>query len=107
MVTGGTGGIGRAVALGLARGGDRVLFVGRSADRGARVLDELRRARPGADHAFLRADLSLLSDTARAADEVARRTDRLDAAVFCAGVLSTVPEWTEEGLERNFALRGF
>ncbi len=104
LVTGGTGGIGRAVALGLARGGDRVLLVGRSTERGARVLDELRRARPGADHAFLRADLSLLSDTARAADEVARRTDRLDAAVFCAGVLSTVPEWTEERLERNFIL---
>lgn len=104
LVTGGTDGIGRAVALGLARGGDRVLFVGRSAERGAQVLAELRKARPGVDHAFLPADLSLLSETARVADEVARHTDRLDAAVFCAGILSTVPEWTAEGLERNFVL---
>ena len=104
LVTGGTDGIGRAVALGLARGGDRVMFVGRSAHRGARVLAELREARPGVDHAFLPADLSLLSETARVADEVARRTDRLDAAVFCAGILSFVPEWTAEGLERNFVL---
>jgi len=104
LVTGGTDGIGRAVALGLARGGDRVLFVGRSAEWGARVLAELREARPGTDHVFLPADLSLLSETARVADEVVRRADRLDAAVFCAGILSTVPEWTADGLERNFVL---
>ena len=104
LVTGGTDGIGRAVALGLARRGDRVLFVGRDTGRGKRVLAALRETRPGADHAFLPADLSLLSETARVADEVARRTDRLDAVVFCAGILSTVPEWTGEGLERNFVL---
>ena len=104
LVTGGTGGIGRACALGLARGGDRVLFVGRDGERGARVLAALREANPGADHAFLPSDLSLLSETARAADEVEQLTDALDAVVFCAGILSTVPEWTEEGLERNFVL---
>ncbi len=104
LVTGGTDGIGRAVALGLARGGDRVLFVGRSAEKGARVLAELREAGPGPDHAFIPADLSMLPETARVAEEVARLTDRLDAAVFCAGILSTVPEWTAEGLERNFVL---
>jgi NAD(P)-dependent dehydrogenase (short-subunit alcohol dehydrogenase family) len=104
LVTGGTDGIGRAVALQLARGGDRVLFVGRSAQRGTQVRTELRKSLPGVDHVFLPADLSLLAETARMADEVARHTDRLDAAVFCAGILSTVPEWTAEGLERNFVL---
>jgi NAD(P)-dependent dehydrogenase (short-subunit alcohol dehydrogenase family) len=104
LVTGGTGGIGRAVALRLAKGGDRILFVGRSPERGAEVLAALREAGPQADHIFLPADLSLLRETARVADEVARYTDRLDAAVFCAGILSTVPEWTDEGMERNFVL---
>jgi NAD(P)-dependent dehydrogenase (short-subunit alcohol dehydrogenase family) len=103
LVTGATDGIGRAVALQLARG-DRVLFVGRSTERGKQVLAELRKALPGVDHVFLPADLSLLSETTRLADEVARHTDRLDAAVFCAGILSTVPEWTAEGLERNLVL---
>jgi NAD(P)-dependent dehydrogenase (short-subunit alcohol dehydrogenase family) len=104
LVTGGTDGIGRAVALELARGGDRVLFVGRDRERGAEVLAALQRIRPAVEHAFLPADLSLLSEAARVADELARRTDRLDAAIFCAGILSTVPEWTAEGLERNFSL---
>ncbi len=104
LVTGGTDGIGRAVALRLARGGDRVLFVGRSANRGAEVLAALREAHPEAQHAFLPADLSLLSETARVAEEVTRHTTRLDAVVSCAGILSTVPDWTDEGLERSFVL---
>ena len=101
LVTGGTGGIGRAVALQLARGGDRVLFVGRNAERSADVLAALREARPGTDHAFLQADLSLLAETARLAEEVARRTERLDAAAFCAGILSTVPARAQRLERRN------
>ena len=104
LVTGATGGIGRAVALRLARGGDRLFVVGRCEARGAQVLAALREARPGVDHVFIRADLSLLAETARVAKEVPRQSDRLDAAVFCAGILSTVPEWTAEGLERTFVL---
>lgn len=68
------------------------------------MLHTLQAARPGVDHVFVPADLSLLAETARVADEVARHTNRLDAVVFCAGILSTVPEWTAEGLERNFVL---
>jgi NAD(P)-dependent dehydrogenase (short-subunit alcohol dehydrogenase family) len=104
VVTGGTGGIGRAVAVELARRGDRVLVVGRSPDRGAAVLAALNQAGPGAGHALLRADLSLLRETARAADQIAGQADRLDAVVLCAGVLSTVAEWTDENLERSFVL---
>jgi NAD(P)-dependent dehydrogenase (short-subunit alcohol dehydrogenase family) len=64
----------------------------------------LRAIEPDAEHVFLQADLSLLSETARVAEKVASHTQRLDAMVFCAGILSTVPEWTAEGLERNFVL---
>ncbi len=104
LVTGGTDGIGRAVALQLARGGDRVIIVGRHLDRGAYVLAELHSLNADARHAFVPADLSLLSETDRVAQELAWRAERLDAAVFCAGILSTLPEWTAEGLERNFVL---
>ena len=104
LVTGGTDGIGRAVALELARGGDRVLFVGRDAGRGAEVLKALRSVGPSANHEFLSGDLSLLSDTLAISEQVAQSTAQLDAAVFCAGILSTIPEWTTEQLERNFVL---
>jgi NAD(P)-dependent dehydrogenase (short-subunit alcohol dehydrogenase family) len=104
LVTGGTDGIGRAVALRLARSGDQVIVVGRHRERGAAVLEALRAMRPGVGHAFIRADLALLGETSRVADEVSRLTARLDAVVCCAGILSARPEWTEEGLERNFVL---
>jgi NAD(P)-dependent dehydrogenase (short-subunit alcohol dehydrogenase family) len=104
LVTGGTDGIGRAVAVGLARGGDRVLFVGRDAARGKEVLAELESEAPGLEHAFLPADLALLGDTTRLAQAIEKTSRRLDATVFCAGILSTIPEWTAEGFERSFVL---
>jgi NAD(P)-dependent dehydrogenase (short-subunit alcohol dehydrogenase family) len=104
LVTGGTSGIGRAVALRLARCGDRVLIAGRNAAHGAEVLALLRQAAPGLDHDYLPADLSMLRDTSRLAGETLRRAGRLDAVVLCAGVLATVPEWTTENLERAFVL---
>jgi NAD(P)-dependent dehydrogenase (short-subunit alcohol dehydrogenase family) len=104
LVTGGTQGIGRAVALELARRGDRVLFVGRNPDLAGAALSELRAVRPELEHGFIPADLALLSETARVGSEIQRLTSRLDSVVLCAGVLSTIPEWTEEGLERSFVL---
>jgi NAD(P)-dependent dehydrogenase (short-subunit alcohol dehydrogenase family) len=104
VVTGGTAGIGRATALALASGGDRVFFVGRNPEEGKRVLARLERTNPNADHEFFRADLSLLEDTTRVADQILERTQRLDALVCSAGILSTIPEWTAEELERNFVL---
>jgi len=102
LVTGGTEGIGRAVALNLARNGDRVIIVGRNRDNGAAVLRELERAgrRGRCEHRFLEADLLLLRETSR----VARMIDEVDNVVCCAGILSTIPEWTSEDLERTFAL---
>jgi NAD(P)-dependent dehydrogenase (short-subunit alcohol dehydrogenase family) len=100
LVTGGTGGIGRAVAVELARRGHRVLIVGRDVDAGRAVLATL----DGTGHEMIPADLSLMRDTARLAAEVVARTGRLDAVVLCAGVFATAPEWTDENLERSLAL---
>src|SRR3954454_907475 len=92
----GTGGTARAVARDLAGQGCRVLIVGRDAGRGTEVLSSL----DGDGHAMIRADLALLRETSRAADEILAATRRLDAVVLCAGVLAMRPEWTDEGLER-------
>lgn len=100
LVTGGTGGIGRAVAADLARRGHRVIIVGRDEEAGRGVPAGL----DGTGHEMVRGDLALLRDTARVAAEVRVRTDRLDAVVLCAGVFAAAPEWTDEGLERTLVV---
>ena len=66
IVTGGTSGIGRSTASKLAQPGIHVLLVGRNAERGERVLAEIRAAGGKAD--FIPADLR----DAPSAREVAR-----------------------------------
>ncbi|WP_433060738.1 SDR family NAD(P)-dependent oxidoreductase [Dactylosporangium sp. CS-033363] len=101
VVTGGTDGIGRAVALKLGAQGDRVLFTGRDPGRAAGTLAGLP---PGRGSMFLPADLSLMADTGRLADEIQARTGKIDALVCCAGCLANEPAWTAEGNEYTLAL---
>ena len=59
LVTGGTSGVGKAIALGLARTGAKVVIISRSAESGQRAVQSLAEA-TGNDRAeFLVADLSL------------------------------------------------
>jgi NAD(P)-dependent dehydrogenase (short-subunit alcohol dehydrogenase family) len=84
-----------------------VFAVGRDARRGADLFMALRAAATSGvvtRHRFLRADLASMADTARLADVMASTTDEVDAVVCCAGVFALQPEWTDEGLERTFAL---
>ena len=107
VVTGATAGIGRAVAVRLAAHGFRVLAVGRDTARGEMVLGELHRSGDrgyASEHRFLAADLASMVSTVSLADAIARQTDQVDALVCCAGIFALRPEWTDEGLERTFAL---
>lgn len=45
-----------------------------------------------------------MAGTRALADRIAGLTDRLDALVCCAGVFTLRPRWTDEGIERSFAL---
>jgi NAD(P)-dependent dehydrogenase (short-subunit alcohol dehydrogenase family) len=68
LVTGATSGIGRAVALQLARDGAEVLVHGRDAARGAETVDEITAA--GGKTSFVAADLSVVTDVQRLASDV-------------------------------------
>jgi retinol dehydrogenase-12 len=97
LITGGTSGIGRITARELKRMGATVVGVGRDPAR----LDEIKRE-IGAD--TIRADLQLLGDARRAADEFRRRYQRLHVLMNNAGALFGDRKITGEGLERTFAL---
>jgi NAD(P)-dependent dehydrogenase (short-subunit alcohol dehydrogenase family) len=104
LVTGGTDGIGKAIARGLAIGGAQVIIVGSDPEKGARAERELREAARHDRVHFLKADLSLVRDTDRLADDVIARVPKLNRLVLCAGVIRGRRVETPEGVESNFAI---
>jgi len=104
LVTGGTDGIGREIARGLARQGVRVLVVGRDPDKGAEAQRDLRESTGNQTVEFLQADLGLMRETDRLAGEVASRWSALDYLVHSAGLVRGRRVLTSEGFESNFAV---
>lgn len=104
LVTGGTDGIGKETAHGLAGQGVRVLVVGRDPDKGARAQRDLRESTGNQAVEFVQADLSLIREADRLTGEVASRWSALDYMVHSAGVVSGRRLLTGEGVESNFAI---
>jgi NAD(P)-dependent dehydrogenase (short-subunit alcohol dehydrogenase family) len=108
LVTGATDGLGKGIALALARGGATILVHGRDDARIDAAVSEARRQGAGAVRAY-KADLASLSDVRRLAAEVLSREDRLEVLVNNAGIGTDVPggrarAQSEDGLELRFAV---
>jgi NAD(P)-dependent dehydrogenase (short-subunit alcohol dehydrogenase family) len=104
VVTGASSGIGKAAAKALAAQGWRVIGLGRDAGRCKAAEMEMRQcAMPGTPVEMLRVDLSLLTDTARAARDISTRTQRIDVLINNAGGVASAMAMTAEGNEVTFA----
>ncbi len=103
VVTGASGGIGRFVALGLARAGHHVVLVGRDAGRTHAARDWVMAQVPGAAPDVELADLSLLAETRALAARIAARHTSVHVLVNNAGVYCARREETAEGHERVIA----
>jgi retinol dehydrogenase-14 len=103
LVTGGTGGIGRATALGLAALGAHLAITGRDCGRTEGAAREIRAAGGGRVDVFV-ADLSSQAEVRRLADEVLRHLPRIDVLVNNVGGYWHTRHVTTDGLERTFAL---
>jgi retinol dehydrogenase-14 len=103
LVTGGTGGIGRATALGLAAMGANVAITGRDGARTESAAREVRTAGSGQVDAFV-ADLSSQEEVRRLAADVLRRLSRVDVLVNNVGGYWNTRHLTADGLERTFAV---
>src|SRR5258707_12241814 len=68
LVTGATSGLGRAIAIQLARDGADVIVHGRDATRGAQTVEEIQSQ--GGSARFVAADLAAAASIARFAKEV-------------------------------------
>jgi len=106
LITGGTDGIGKGVAMSFIKKGDRVIVVGSSSAKGDNFLNEARKLGAEERAIFLQANLSLVKENKRIIEEVKSKFPILDMVVFCATSHKTIKEYseTEEGFEFNFAL---
>jgi NAD(P)-dependent dehydrogenase (short-subunit alcohol dehydrogenase family) len=103
VVNGASSGIGKETAKALAAQGWRVIAIGRDPGRSAAAAEEIRAASSGGQVEMIQADLALMADTSRLADDIAARTDRIDVLVNNAGGMARRKVITAEGYEENFA----
>jgi retinol dehydrogenase-14 len=102
VVTGGTGGIGRATAAGLAALGATVGIVGRDQSRADAAAEEIRAA--GGEVDVFTADVSAQREVRRLAEQVLAAYPRLDVLVNNVGGYWATRHVTADGLERTFAI---
>jgi NAD(P)-dependent dehydrogenase (short-subunit alcohol dehydrogenase family) len=100
LVTGGTSGIGRAIALGFAEAGAVVVAGSTSPEKVASIREEL--AQHGNRHDAVRLDVSDAASVRAAIEGAAKKYGRLDAVVNAAGVIRKQPslEMPPEEFER-------
>ena len=104
LVTGGTGGIGKATAAGLAALGARVGITGRDLTRGrAAAADIVATSGNPAIDAYA-ADMSSQTEVRRLAHEVLTTYPRLDVLVNNVGGFWATRHVTADGLEHTFAV---
>lgn len=104
LITGSTDGIGKLVALELARRGMEVLVHGRDARKTDAAVNEIREATGAPVVEGFVADFSALDDVRRLAAEVSGRHDRLDILINNAGAGFADDGRSAEGIEMRFAV---
>jgi NAD(P)-dependent dehydrogenase (short-subunit alcohol dehydrogenase family) len=104
LITGGTGGIGRATAVAFAAAGARVAITGRREDEGEKTLELIRAA--GGEGLFIRSDITVAADVEAAVQRTVAAWGRLDIAFNNAGVdgaIVSLSADTEENFNRVFS----
>lgn len=104
LVTGGTGGIGRETALGLAKLGAAVTVVGRGRDRGVEAVEFIQAESGNPDVELMTADLASRADVRSLAERFAARHGRLDLLVNNAAGLYGERWETADGVEGTLAM---
>jgi NAD(P)-dependent dehydrogenase (short-subunit alcohol dehydrogenase family) len=104
LITGGTNGIGKSTAMGLANMGGTVVIVGRNAQKTSQVVEEIRTASGNNQVDSLLADLSSQQEVRRLANEFKSRYSHLHVLVNNAGGFFIKRQLSADGIEMTFAL---
>lgn len=104
LITGGTDGIGRETALGLAKLGATVVVVGHNHERGEAAVRDLQK-QSGNERVYLMlADLTKMAQVRQLATSFQEKYGRLDVLVNNAISIHRQREETADGFEKTFAI---
>jgi NAD(P)-dependent dehydrogenase (short-subunit alcohol dehydrogenase family) len=103
VVTGTTSGIGKALALEIAKTGQTLVMIARDADRGQAALQEVRRQAPNPNIDLQLSDLSILSSVRNVAEILKARYEKINVLINNASVYKRKRTVTVDGFEEMFA----
>lgn len=106
IITGGNGGLGLAMARGLAKAGANVAILARNANKNAAAVEELRSLGRG-DVMALTCDVAEEAGIAMALEQTLGAFGRIDVCFANAGISgagTAIPDLTAEGWDRTMAI---
>jgi retinol dehydrogenase-14 len=103
VITGATSGIGKSIAVGLAKQGAKLVILARDAGRGAETL-ALVKAAGATDAEVQSGDLASLASIRDAAREIAAKHPKVHVLVNCAGLTASARTTTVDGNETTMAV---
>lgn len=104
VITGATSGIGRAIAEGLASLQHTVIVLGRSPEKGAALVEQLKRDAGNNKVHYFNVDLCSQKHIRLVADRILERFTTIDVLINNAAQWNSRHELTEDGIEKQFAV---
>ncbi|WP_192810034.1 SDR family NAD(P)-dependent oxidoreductase [Actinomadura rudentiformis] len=104
VITGGTDGMGAALARHYLAAGDRVVVIGRSRAKFEALVAASQSPSAPSRAEFIAADLALVEDSRRVVDHLKESHERIDALVLAASFIRQRRHSTPEGHEASWSL---
>ena len=99
LITGGNAGIGKATALALAKGGDRIIIAGRNNNKINTAVNEIKAATGNNEIHPLHCDLASFDSIKKCTKTFKNQFDSLDILINNAGIATDKLQFTKEGFE--------
>jgi len=105
VIAGGNSGIGKAVAIALAKQGFRVIIHGRDKEKTIQATEEIKTISKSPTVEYLVADIVDIVGMKSLAQAIKEKTDSIEALVLSTGVILPKHIMTSDGLEAGFAIQ--
>jgi short-subunit dehydrogenase len=105
LITGATAGIGKETARQLAARNIHVVFTARNKQKASDTINEIKNAVEGASLDYLLCDLSSQKSIRNMADEFRSSYNRLDMLINNAGAVYGELQYSEDGIEMQWAVK--